>query len=370
VAVGDFDGDGHADLAVANFASDNVSVLIGNGGGGFAAPANFAVGDGPSSVAVGDFDGDGHADLAVANYFSDNVSVLIGNGGGGFAAPANFAVGSLPSSVAVGDFNGDGHADLAVANSLSDNVSVLLNTTPPPNHAPVIGDQTLNINENSAAGTVVGTVIASDPDAGQALSYQITAGNTSGAFALNSSTGQITVANSAALNFESTASFSLTVQVTDNGTPTLSSTATITINLNNVNEAPVNSVPSFPQNVTKNNSLTFSSATGNGIAVSDPDTTTTLIQVSLTVQHGTLTLASTTGLTFLAGDGVNDVTMTFQGTIAAINAALDGLTYTPSKGYVGTDSLTITTNDLGSGLGDALFDTDVVAIVVQDKKGK
>ena len=70
----------------------------------------------PYSVAVGDFNGDGQPDLAVANYFSDNVSVLLGNGDGTFQAAVNFAAGTSSCSVAVGDFNGDGKADLAVAN--------------------------------------------------------------------------------------------------------------------------------------------------------------------------------------------------------------------------------------------------------------
>jgi uncharacterized delta-60 repeat protein len=242
----------------------------------------------------------------------------------------------------------------------------------PANQPPVVGDQTFGINENSANGTVVGTVAASDPDAGQTLSYQIVTGNTGGAFALDGSTGQLTVANSAALDFEKTPTFTVTIRVSDNGSPALSSTATVTINLGNVNEAPVNSVPTAPQAVAKNKTLTFSSANGNAISVSDPDTTTTVIQVSLSVLHGNLTLAGTAGLTFQVGDGKADGTMTFRGTIAAINAALNGLTYTPDRGFVGSDGLTITTDDLGSGLGDALFDTDVVAILVQDgsKKGK
>jgi hypothetical protein len=81
-------------------------------------------------VAVGDFDGDGKPDLAVANFGSNNVSVLLGNGDGSFQAAQNFGVGSSPYSVAVGDFNGDGVQDLAVANSGSNNVSVLINNTP------------------------------------------------------------------------------------------------------------------------------------------------------------------------------------------------------------------------------------------------
>src|SRR5438876_590519 len=112
VAVGDFDGDGHLDLAVAN--GDNVSVLLGNGDGSFQTARNFPAGSLTVSVAVGDFDGDGHLDLAVANYGHPSngdpggVSVLLGNGDGSFQPARNFPDRSSPSSVAVGDFNGDG----------------------------------------------------------------------------------------------------------------------------------------------------------------------------------------------------------------------------------------------------------------------
>ena len=84
----------------------------------FTAATNFEVGDGPRSVTTGDFNGDGKLDLAVANsYFrSSNVSVLLGNGSGGFGAATNFAAGDGPYSVTTGDFNGDGKLDLAVAN--------------------------------------------------------------------------------------------------------------------------------------------------------------------------------------------------------------------------------------------------------------
>ena len=68
-------------------------------------------------MAVGDFNGDAKADLAVANSIKANVSVLLGNGDGTFQTQKTYAVGGDPTSVAVGDFNGDGKADLAVANS-------------------------------------------------------------------------------------------------------------------------------------------------------------------------------------------------------------------------------------------------------------
>jgi hypothetical protein len=130
VAVGEFDGDGRLDLAVANYGSNTVSVLLGNGDGTFQAARSFATGSGPNSVAAGDFNGDGLLDLAVANngHYGQNstVSVLLSNGDGSFQAARNFNAGTAPSSAAVADFNGDGIPDLAVANQASDNVSVLL----------------------------------------------------------------------------------------------------------------------------------------------------------------------------------------------------------------------------------------------------
>jgi len=129
VVVGDFNGDQIQDLAVANAGSNDVSVLLGNGDGTFQAAVNFDAGAGPSSMVVGDFNGDQIQDLGVANAGSNNVSVLLGNGDGTFQAAANFDVGGSPSSVAVDDFNGDGLPDLAVANSDSNSVSVLINNT-------------------------------------------------------------------------------------------------------------------------------------------------------------------------------------------------------------------------------------------------
>jgi hypothetical protein len=126
VAVGDFNGDGKQDLAAANRDSNNVSILLGDGAGSFSAATNFGVGTAPQSLAVGDFDDDGKQDLIAGNFNSNNVSVLLGDGAGSFAAATNFGVGLQPLSVAVGDFNGDGKQDLATANVGSGNVSVLL----------------------------------------------------------------------------------------------------------------------------------------------------------------------------------------------------------------------------------------------------
>jgi hypothetical protein len=128
VAVGDFNGDGKIDIVTANYNSDDISILLGKGDGTFQAAVNYRAGSYPSSLAVGDFNGDGKTDLAVTNYLypAGTVSILMGNGNGSFRAAVNYAVGYYPTSVAVGDFNGDGKLDLAVANSGSNNVSILL----------------------------------------------------------------------------------------------------------------------------------------------------------------------------------------------------------------------------------------------------
>ncbi len=128
VALGDFNGDGAQDLAVADYESDVVAVFFGDGAGNFSNnPKLFRAGDNAASLAVGDFNGDGKQDLAVANRNSDTVSILLGNGRGRFTVPTPFDTGVAPSSVAVGDFNGDGKQDLAVvSNSAPGSVSILL----------------------------------------------------------------------------------------------------------------------------------------------------------------------------------------------------------------------------------------------------
>src|SRR5207302_408575 len=134
VAVGDFNGDGNLDLAVANWGGTNgtVSALLGNGDGTFQTAVNYAAGLNSISIAVSDFNGDGKLDLVVANSGSTNISVLLGNGDGTFRPAVNYGAETAPYSVAVGDFNDDGKLDVAVANAGSGyyqtggNVSVLL----------------------------------------------------------------------------------------------------------------------------------------------------------------------------------------------------------------------------------------------------
>ncbi len=128
VAIGDLDGVNGPDLAVAKalFCGD-VSVLLNQGDGTFAAAVAYDVGGVPRSVAIADLDGVNGPDLAVANAADDDVSVLLNQGDGTFAAAVAYAAGDFPRSVAIGDLDGVNGPDLAVANRFSNDVWVLLN---------------------------------------------------------------------------------------------------------------------------------------------------------------------------------------------------------------------------------------------------
>jgi hypothetical protein len=157
VVVADFNGDGIPDLAVGDggsifFADDTVSILRGKGDGTFQAPEAYHLGYLPiSSVAVGDFNGDGSPDIAVASqYDSSFISVLLGKGDGTFQPPQNYPTSLGGKTMAVADFNRDGHVDLAVASG-GGRLSILLGN----------GDGTLQPAQNYAVAGG-GSVVAGD----------------------------------------------------------------------------------------------------------------------------------------------------------------------------------------------------------------
>ncbi len=139
VAVGDVNGDGKLDLAIANSGLGTVAVLLGNGDGTFQTAVPYSTGGGnPNAVVIVDVNGDGKPDIVVANcgggcqsYDEGSVGVLLGNGDGTFQAPVSYSAWSV-GSVAVADLNGDGYPDLVASNycqgaGCTSGVSVLLN---------------------------------------------------------------------------------------------------------------------------------------------------------------------------------------------------------------------------------------------------
>jgi gliding motility-associated-like protein len=139
--ITDLDGDGKPDLIFTNQGSNTISILRNTStpgfffGGSFESKWDLACGTYPIGIAVGDIDGDGKPDIAVANFLNNSVSVFRNTstpgsfGVGSFAAKVDFPTGSNPYAVAIGDIDGDGKPDLSVTNDFSSSVSVLRNTS-------------------------------------------------------------------------------------------------------------------------------------------------------------------------------------------------------------------------------------------------
>jgi FG-GAP-like repeat len=128
--VADFNGDGNVDVAVSVTTTNSVAVLLGNGDGTFGPAVNYGVGSSPQGITVADVNQDGKPDVISADECGDDpncrdgtVSVLLGKGDGSFEPRLTFAEGLFPLSVAVSDFNRDGKADLVIANPCGTDVT-------------------------------------------------------------------------------------------------------------------------------------------------------------------------------------------------------------------------------------------------------
>ncbi|MFK7767294.1 MAG: DUF4347 domain-containing protein [Mariniblastus sp.] len=181
----------------------------------------------------------------------------------------SFTQGQVAAEEIVFVDNGDQFApsfDLSVTDAalVTDGPDATTITFVNPNDAPVMVDQNFSVNEDSAVGTIVGTVVANDSDSGAQgqLTYSITGGTGSTAFSINSA-GEITVADASQLTLATGPPLTLNVLVTDGGSPPLSDAATITIVINEVNDAPTITTASF--NVDE-----FETLIGN-VLVSDED---------------------------------------------------------------------------------------------------
>jgi hypothetical protein len=197
-------------------------------------------------------------------------------------------------------------------------------------------------------------VSGSDPEAG-ALNYAIIAGNSDGAFAVNASTGEITVANSTVLDFETTPSFSLTVATID--PDGAYGTATVTINLNDVNDAPVLSGASMylttitEDAVTNNGDLVsaiIASAGGDPITDADAGAVEGMAISSLSNSNGTWEYDTGSGWTAVGSVSVNS---------SLLLRDTDSLRFVPNANWNGTELLTFAAWDQTSGTAGTKVDT-------------
>lgn len=127
IAIADFNRDGHLDIATANDSTGNLTILLGDGQGGFTVKTNYPIGTVPQGVAAGDFDGDGIPDLVATRGYGGQAIILRGLGDGNFA-PATYqslGITEAAGTILVGDFNNDNKLDfIAALNPIGFSVSL------------------------------------------------------------------------------------------------------------------------------------------------------------------------------------------------------------------------------------------------------
>ena len=267
---------------------------------------------------------------------------------GFFSIDASSGVVTLTNSNSL-DYETATSHNIAVKASSSDGSSAIhtftISVTDINDNTPVIdASQSFDINENSANDTSVGTVALSDADSAavNTFTWSITAGNTNSAsaFAIDSSTGEITVATSGELDRENTASYNLTITVSDGANT--SSAETVTINVNDLNDNTPIITASQSFSVDENSANNTSVGT---VMATDADVTAT------TYQDWTITGGNTNNA-FAINPSTGEITVATSSELDRENTASYSLTITVSDGAntSSAETVTVNVNDLNDNL--------------------
>ncbi|KPA09446.1 hemagglutinin/hemolysin-like protein, partial [Candidatus Magnetomorum sp. HK-1] len=237
-------------------------------------------------------------------------------------------------------------------NTATQSFSITVNSI---NDLPVLTSGTsFSITENTAIGTTVHTVTATDAD-GDNLTYSLTTidPSTPESFAITESNGNIWISSN--ISFETSASYTLTVSVSD-GVST--ATQSISVTINDVNDPPIIDAPTQQLSCSRNEAFAITT-----VSVSDDDSGSDPIQLTLTATNGVVSITGT-GIAIVSGT-YSSSTFSVTGTVLAISNALSQMVFNPTTDYTGTASILVEANDLGNtGTGGPQSVTALVGIFV------
>ncbi|MDQ3705041.1 MAG: FG-GAP-like repeat-containing protein, partial [Chloroflexota bacterium] len=298
IVAGHFNADANLDFATANNLGNSASVLLGNGSGGFTAAAGSPnpVGSAPEFIAAGDLDNDGDLDLVTANRPSHNVSVLLNDGTGDFAAAANISTGanSFPSSVGIGDFNEDGNLDLAVTLAGGPQVGIMLGDgtgsfqTPPTTFATGGGPNSIVVRDFDSDG-LPDIALANSVDSTVSVYINGCSEHTPTPTVMSTSTDTAIPSTSTATGTPVPASATATPTTTSTATSTATSTSTRTATSTGTVVPPSSTASTLPSST----STSVPSATSTAVPASSTATRTATAVASSTVVGATSTVVAT-----------------------------------------------------------------------------
>ncbi len=309
VVAGDLDGDGDIDVASVSYIDDKVAWYENDGAldPTFTQHVVASTVLGPISMQIADVDGDGHDDLVVAAYFDGKIAWYRNDGNPSVPTFSENIVSSSATGardVAVADLDGDGDADIISAAFTENEFAWYENDG---SASPTFVEQVISLNDGGPRAVAV-----ADMDGDSDLDVVGASYSADEVGYYENTDGQ------------------MGMQVTAEDTP-----------------------------------LTFNAANNNLIWISDSDAAALEMKVRLEIANGTITLNGTTGLSVDIGTGTNDTIVEFRGSLTDINAALDGMTFTPTGDFNGIASIRIITDDqANSGSGGALTDDDTINITV------